>query len=164
MQSNWQSPSSKLLGRFSHNKPVFSDPSDPFCWWTCLGWSGDSAHREGGGFQTRWGRATAQRPFSCSSRQIKNLLTGHSFGGSLFLPPQGVCSVGGRSDSGRLGLPELSRRGSPQEWQERGPNPEEIGSQGVGAKCSPGHWEKRKLKVREWGKVPLSASLWKEPG
>lgn len=62
-----------------------------------------------------------------------------------------------RSDSGRLGLPGLSRRGSLQEWKERGPNPEEIGRQGVGAKCSPGHWEKRNLKVREWGKVPLPA-------
>ena len=82
--------------------------------------------------------------FSCISRQIKNLLTGHSFGGGLFLPPQGGCSVGRRSDSGRLGLPGLSRRESLQEWEERGPNPEEIGRQGVGAKCSPGHWERKK--------------------
>ena len=137
----------------------------PFCPWTWPGmerWQWPPGRP--GGFQTRWGRAAAQRLFSWSSRQIKNLLTGHSFGGGFFLPPQGGCSVGRRSDSGRPGLLELSRRGNLKEWIEKGPNPEEIGRQGVGVKCSPGHWEKRNLKVREWGKVPLPASLWKELG
>lgn len=56
------------------------------------------------------------------------------------------------------GPPGALKEGEPARMvREGGPNPEEIGGQGVGAKCSPGHWEKRNLKVREWGKVPLSA-------
>lgn len=79
----------------------------------------------------------------------------HSREASSFL--RGGLQCGEEVGFWEAGPPGLSGRGSLQERRERGPNPKEIGRQGVGAKCSPGHRGKRNLKIREWGKVPLAA-------